>query len=448
MVFRTIRRFLNGRHAGDLLRRAALVSVGMLAALQAAGEGGAITREAATAALQNNREQLAAFTAVIDSRSQGVNGDIRFATTTITVVGDSRHVETFSGARRDQWTHRRVAAWNDGALVSVHGDPRLESRVERTTTTRWRAVDLHVVAEPLTALCLHDPEPGAAGSADLVSLLAEAGYPFGERVNVDGHPAVLLDLLGRRHYFLDAERGFAVLRIDSFNRDGGLQSRVENSNFVEVSDGLWVPHRVMQTRYAEGAAIGETTEHLMVAFKLAPELDGGAFDVPDVISTEAIAVHAPESLSPQPQVNPLSIGQPAPAINARAVDGRPVKLEDYQGKVVLIQFWATWCRPCIAAKPTIIAAYQRYRFQGFEVISVSLDQDWPKLRNYLNNNPSESWPTLYDGRGWENEIGQQYQVRSIPLTLLLDAEGTIRYRNAHRGNFHESIETLLAELPE
>jgi len=266
-------------------------------------------------------------------------------------------------------------------------------------------------------------------------------------VEVDGRPAVLLNLLGRRQYLLDAERGFAVLRIESFNREGDLQSRIENADFVEVSDGLWVPHRVTRTRFAEGTANGDRTEHLIVAFELDPEPDDGVFRAPDVEITAPIAPRAAAPAKPRTRVNALAVGRRAPAIDERAVDGRTVNLEDYQGKVVLIQFWATWCRPCIAAKPGIITAYQRYRFQGFEVIGVSMDRDWSKLRTYLDKNPSETWPTLYDGRGWDNAIGQRYEVRSIPLTLLLDGEGAIRYRNPHRGNLHESIETLLAELP-
>jgi len=94
------------------------------------------------------------------------------------------------------------------------------------------------------------------------------------------------------------------------------------------------------------------------------------------------------------------------------------------GRVLLIDFWATWCGPCKAEMPNVIAAYQSYHGAGFEIIGVSLDSDRDALVNYTQAH-GMTWPQYFDGQGWQNKLAVKYGVESIPMNYLLDRRGVI-----------------------
>src|SRR5438445_475976 len=111
-----------------------------------------------------------------------------------------------------------------------------------------------------------------------------------------------------------------------------------------------------------------------------------------------------------------AVGQKAPAFEAKTTAGKTVKFpEDYKGKVVLLDFWATWCGPCRAEIPNLIIAHQKYHDKGFEVLGVSLDQpgDGPKLINFTRQN-NMRWPQIYDGKYWKADVAVKYGIHSIP----------------------------------
>ena len=117
-------------------------------------------------------------------------------------------------------------------------------------------------------------------------------------------------------------------------------------------------------------------------------------------------------------------GKPFPDFNVKDVTGKPLSIAGYKGKVVLLDFWATWCGPCRAELPNVIETYQKYHAKGFEVVGISLDQSQEKLENYTKAQKMP-WPQYFDGLAWGNKLAVKYGVNSIPATYLIDREGKI-----------------------
>jgi peroxiredoxin len=120
----------------------------------------------------------------------------------------------------------------------------------------------------------------------------------------------------------------------------------------------------------------------------------------------------------------LAVGTIFPDFSERDLDGKPLSLAGYRGKVVLLDFWATWCGPCVGELPNVLKTYAKYHSQGFEIIGVSLDDDRTKLLDFLKQK-GMSWPQFFDGKGWKNELAVKYGIESIPATFLLDSQGKI-----------------------
>jgi len=136
---------------------------------------------------------------------------------------------------------------------------------------------------------------------------------------------------------------------------------------------------------------------------------------------------AAEQAAKQMQAS-LAVGSPFPDFSETDVAGKPISIASRKGKVVLIDFWATWCGPCRAELPNVLAAYKKYHDQGFEIIGVSLDQDQAKLTGFIKS-MNMTWPQYFDGQGWQNKLAVKYCIEAIPATFLLDREGKIIGKN-------------------
>jgi|GEM_PF-3467327 thiol-disulfide isomerase/thioredoxin len=130
-------------------------------------------------------------------------------------------------------------------------------------------------------------------------------------------------------------------------------------------------------------------------------------------------------------------GLPEPAVSDW--DGKPVTLAEYEGKVLMLDFWATWCKPCVEEIPQVRAAYDRFHDQGLEIVSVSLDHKMKpaKLRKYCKEKGMD-WRHIYEDKPWDATIAAKYHVRAIPTMILMDRSGGV-----HAG---ERGEALLAQV--
>jgi thiol-disulfide isomerase/thioredoxin len=137
-----------------------------------------------------------------------------------------------------------------------------------------------------------------------------------------------------------------------------------------------------------------------------------------------------------------SVGKPL-QIQFTALDGREVDLNKMHGKVVLVDFWATWCGPCVAELPDIKAAYDKLHAKGFEVIGISFDTDKAKLEHFVADKKMP-WPQFFDGQSGRNRFGRQFGIHSIPTQWLVDKKGNLRDLNG-REDLEGKVEKLLAE---
>jgi peroxiredoxin len=139
-----------------------------------------------------------------------------------------------------------------------------------------------------------------------------------------------------------------------------------------------------------------------------------------------------------------SVGAIAPAFTQNDPDGKPVKLSDFRGKYLLIDFWASWCGPCRQENPNVVKAYTAYKDKGFTILGVSLDDETKKGKeNWLKAIEADhlTWTHVSDLKYWNNEVAKQYGINAIPANFLLDPTGKIIGRNL-RG---EALTAKLAE---
>jgi len=219
---------------------------------------------------------------------------------------------------------------------------------------------------------------------------------------------------------------------------GRIQAKVESGKDTEADyqtelkelDALVAKLRQTEPEVAAQAALAkaviyrktfkERTRALAMLEQLVKEFPGTqvARAVPEMITELKLLIEMQrirETLKP---------GTKFPDFAEKDLTGKPLSLADYKGKVVLVDFWATWCTLCVEALPEVKKAYSKYNKQGFEIIGISLDEDRKELNSFIKKQGIK-WRNYNDGKEWESKLALQYGVESLPTTYLLDREGKI-----------------------
>lgn len=235
---------------------------------------------------------------------------------------------------------------------------------------------------------------------------------------------VALGLPGQRGLAADATTELNAL-VTKINSDVAAGKRTESglADDIKQFDVLLAEHKgektddVARILYMKATLYGEVLNNDAKEQELFKQLET------DFAGTQ-MAAEVEEQDAAKKIQDALAVGTKFPDFNETDVAGQPLTIASHKGKVVMIDFWATWCGPCRAELPNVIAAYQKYHAQGFDIIGVSLDEDKGQLLSYLKD-PKMTWPQYFDGQGWTNKLAVKYGIRSIPATYLLDGEGRI-----------------------
>ncbi len=140
----------------------------------------------------------------------------------------------------------------------------------------------------------------------------------------------------------------------------------------------------------------------------------------------------------------IGIGKPAEDFTVETISGKKYTLSEQKGKVVLVQFWASWCAGCRAEMPNVKKCYEEFKDKGFDVIGISLDYEKEDMMKYLES-VGVNCNISFSGKGWDDDTAKLYGVNSIPSLWLVDKKGVLRYFELRGDDLIKAISELVSE---
>jgi len=242
-----------------------------------------------------------------------------------------------------------------------------------------------------------------------------------------------------------------IKKINTINENyaSATKEKQQDKAFIQYTKDEYAKVRTEhQARQREFIRLNPDSFFSLVALK---EIAGQVINVPEIEPMfDSLSANIRESEAGRnfkkllDSSSATAVGKMAPEFTQNDTAGKPVKLSDFKGKYVLIDFWASWCMPCRAENPGVVSAYHKYKDKNFTVISISLDQPGKKSAWLAAIKVDKlEWTQLSDLKFWNNEVAVLYGIKSIPQNFLLDKDGKIIAVNLHGEELDKTLEKIL-----